>query len=520
MSRTCWIASIATFCFHLAVAISHGGPVAVPDVSAYLSIAQWTGGGQLTQNLGFFPGYGLLLSPATVFGISGSSIHTSALILNGVAAAVSVVLAAELCRRLGGGKALQGCACLLAVVHPSLSLGSRIAWPETLLVTGLLSICVCLSSKTSKNRYAISGGIAGLCLLLHPRAVVLVVALIILACVQKSLLKTLCGMLPPTLIGVVALTVTDSWPQSRVAAAQSAEIGSGLIATGLGQIVSASASTGGLVAIGLVIGIMALVNVCRRHDASVVSAFLALSVLGMVALGGLALAGSDRIDTFFYGRYIDIWSVPLSIVAITSLQSKRLSRANTNLGIGFSLASLILIIANSGLAAVEPRRIMTLSLAGLWELASNQISIVVVIGTFITVIAFWASNREPKLRLFLPIFLFVTVAIPSSILSHTHLHSVGEIAEGQTKTAILLPSEVRCLSHNQKNVPSYALWLYRLQLPEIRHERTSIEAGQEPCSRYLIADLEHVSDCKDIELLGSEPKGTWGLWYYPTRLCF
>ena len=79
---------IATALHHVIVGVLHGGPVAVPDVSAYLSVSQWVHGGDLPSPLPFFPAYGLLLSP---FGfLSGASLHSVALGFNGLCAAASI----------------------------------------------------------------------------------------------------------------------------------------------------------------------------------------------------------------------------------------------------------------------------------------------------------------------------------------------------------------------------------------------------------------------------------------------
>ena len=77
---------------HAVVAVTHGGPVAVPDVSVYLSFPQWIFGGIALNNPTFFPGYGFLLTP---WGwMSGSGLHTVALLFNSVAAGFSLILAA------------------------------------------------------------------------------------------------------------------------------------------------------------------------------------------------------------------------------------------------------------------------------------------------------------------------------------------------------------------------------------------------------------------------------------------
>ena len=48
-----------TITVHLLIAVTHGGPVALPDVSAYLSYGQYLHGGYLIDPTPYFPGYGL-----------------------------------------------------------------------------------------------------------------------------------------------------------------------------------------------------------------------------------------------------------------------------------------------------------------------------------------------------------------------------------------------------------------------------------------------------------------------------
>ena len=162
-----------TVVLHWVVAIIHGGPVAVPDVPAYLSVPQWLAGGILPKPLHFFPGYGMLLSP---FGwTSGSVLHTSALILNGTLAGCCVLVAAKLGRKLNGPDWLPTCCAAIAALHPSLSMSSRIAWPETLLTLVVLIVALMLWRQS----WSAAGLIAGLALSVHPRVVVLVCALLV-----------------------------------------------------------------------------------------------------------------------------------------------------------------------------------------------------------------------------------------------------------------------------------------------------------------------------------------------------
>jgi hypothetical protein len=506
-------------CAHVAIALMHGGPVAVPDVSAYLSVAQWVAGSSLPEILAFFPGYGLLLSPIAVMGFDGNNLHTAALVLNAVAASISVLLAAKLAGRLGGGPRIQIIATMIAIVHPSLSVASRIAWPETLLILALLLISVCLTYQVDAS-YRLAGMVSCVCVLLHPRAIVIMIAILVIAAIQRKLRALILGLLPVAVIGATLLTLTSSWPQSRLAAAQKVEFGSDLVATSLGQVLAVSASTGGLVAIGVALGVMAFCNLVGTKETKPVHMFLALSFLGMALLGGWVLVGSNRIDTLVYGRYADIWCVPLSVSAITWLSKFKLPRSAAIICAGVCVTGMILVVANSGLVSVEPRRIMTLSLAGFWVLASNRIVLVAALAGAVVLLSLCTTQSPKKIRIAIPLALLLSIAISSTLLSHSHLHSVGQIADGQSRTSELVPAEAKCLSHSTNEVPSYAMWLYRLQLPDIEHKRVNLEAGELPCGRYIIAGLDLDVDCVYMRLIGSEPRGTWGLWLYPKGKCF
>ncbi len=372
---------------HLAIALTHGGPVAVPDVPAYLSVPQWVVGvGQSTTGLQFHPGYGLLLIPAAVVvQTDGQALHTLALVLNAIAAGAVVVVAVRLARRLLSKQTALIAVALLAALHPSVTAASRIAWPETLLVLLTLSIGLCLAATWSlhsdqaqtqpnrpvRMRLGAVGLLTGLAFSLHPRALVLTLALCAVVATQrwvrKSWLSVAVGLSLGWLLSITALTVTSTWPSERVGAAASGGNGLEPIATAAGQLITLAAGTAGLALVGLVIGVWLTVTALRatgrfalkpRHCANsdgtaandsygdntaandsygdgtaandsygdgtaAVAVFFATGAIAVIVLGGWVLAGSTRADTFLYGRYVDPWAIPLAIVAICSLRSSR-----------------------------------------------------------------------------------------------------------------------------------------------------------------------------------------------------
>ena len=162
----------------------------------------------------------------------------------------------------------------------------------------------------------------------------------------------------------------------------------------------------------------------------------------------------------------------------------------------------------------KPRTIMTLDLGALWKLGDQRLVTVAMLALSIVLIGVVGSKNSISV----PLFALLLVAAPSTVLNHQHLHSVGQIADGQVTSARLVPASVSCLSHDE-SVKSYAIWLYRLQLPQIDHRRVDLSKGQRPCEPYVISDLSLLENCSDITLVHEEPRARWGLVLYPAQGC-
>ena len=496
--------ALGTAVGHSIVALSHGGPVAVPDVSAYLSVSQWIHGGVLPEDLAYHPGYGILLAPFG--GLSGSGLHTSALLANAILAGACVLMATRLMERHGGPRWAVHCAAVLAAIHPSLSTASRVAWPEILLAAVLLGLALLVD----EDRWAIAGVLAALSVALHPRSVVLLVAALIVSVLERRLRRFLCGAAPALIGTVILLQVTGSWQAARIDAAQSIGDGPTPLATIAGQWLALGASTGGLALTGLLIAAMTLRN--RSWPPS--GAVLAVSAVGMLVLGGWVLAGSARIDTVMYGRYIDPWAIPLTVVGLAAVCR---GAVNRRVMVWVSIPTVIAVI--TAIAArdeviAKPRQIMTLSLGVIWKLFDENLVWVATAAIAVTLLSVVASQRGPTL----PVILFALVAVASTVVNHDHLHEVGKIADGQVNTTDLVPNDVGCLAHDS-STKSYAMWLYRLELPDIHHQRVNLSAGGQPCGQYVVAETKTLVHCGDAELIEIEPRANWGLWKYPQQGC-
>lgn len=489
---------------HFGIAITHGGPVAVPDVSAYLSFAQWLHGGLLPDDATFFPGYGLLLAP--VGWMSGSALHTAALLFNSVLAGLCVMLTARFATSIGASPKFVTTAAIIAAIHPSISTSSRIAWPETTIVLTVLIVCLALSNE----RWVLVGIVTGLSLVMHPRLIAVVVAAVGVALINKQVKRLMKGLVPALAVAAVILQWTDTWPTDRLAAVQDLGDGPSPLLTVAGQWLALSACTAGLASVGLVIALLRT----RSPSAAPGEAFLALSALVALIMAGWALAGSNRMDTLLYGRYIDPWAVPLAVVGLVALSQRRIT-TKLRLWVAISIViSFLLCLAGVSAVAAPIRRIMTLSLGSVWSFSGGTIGAAAVCATLICLMALTVMSR----RLTVTVLVVALMSVTSTVSNHVHLNEVGEIADGQATVSDKVPDEISCLAHDV-SVKHYSLWLYRLEVPGIEHRRVDLSAGQRPCGPYVIASPEALLECSGANYLVAEPRANWGLWKYPTIGC-
>ena len=274
---------LAVLAVHLRIAIAAGGPVAVPDVPAYLGIAQWVGGdGLALGHIPFQPGYGLLVAPlvavaqVSLLGTQGEAVHYLALVVNSLAAVAAVVVAGRL--GLVGSRRwwVAGAAGLVAAIHPSLSSASRIAWPETLLSLFVLIVALAVAfavlragSAASQRAWARAGLLATLAVALHGRMIVLVVAVAATALLcrigRRAWVALGAGLVVGGAATAAALILTDTWPTERLSEAAQLDRGAEPVATVSGQLLALGGGTAGLGLIGLVAGLGVAFEFIRRR---------------------------------------------------------------------------------------------------------------------------------------------------------------------------------------------------------------------------------------------------------------
>ena len=623
----------AALALHLRTAIGAGGPVAVPDIPAYLGIAQWVGGdGLAPEDIPFQPGYGLLIAPLVAvsqvsqLSTQGEAVHELALIVNSLAAVAAVVAAGRLGLVASQRWWVAGAAGLIAVVHPSLSSASRIAWPETLLSLAVLAVALAVGfavtvtgSAASRRAWARAGLIATLAVAVHARMVVLVVALVLTALLcrigRRAWIALGAGLVGGAAATAVALTLTGTWPTERLSEAAQLDRGAEPILTMAGQLLALGGGTVGLGVIGLVAGLGIALGLIRKRSLGSENALtapgtlattsdgplrrrprvhpflagahrrragqpqpegssssdpltaalvcVALGALGAVLAGGWTLTGSERADALLYGRYADPWAVPLAVVTLAWIAGRHSSRRHTSAVLAASAAVAViacaLVVAAAGGYEAVPRRIMTLSFSPAWTWLDQRLGAVavaalvsVLLGTLLAAAArrahaaatvagdpvastpYSASDGSseharrhvaaaPAAALGALVAAVVVLGAVGTVANHRHLADVGDVARGQVVAAEIVSRAVddglSCLAHDRTSVPDYALWLYRLELPEIAHERVELNTGGRPCSELVIADDDLPERCTNARHLVDEPAASWALWHLPHGRC-
>ncbi len=504
--------SLVVTATHLLIALSHGGPVAVPDVPSYLHIAQRLWGAVQVPDLAFHPGYGYLLAPFGIF--FENNFHTVALCLNAFLAGLLVVLTYQFGVRLRLGTPGLVTLVLLAVISPVVSSASRIAWPEQLLMVVILLVSLAVDRNTSLS-WVLAGVVAGISFIVHPRMIVVSIGLLLTAGLAQKVVPAALGLLPALGFSALGLVLTNTWPSARISAAKSIGEGPNIIDTFLGQILALSGSTLALGLIGFLIGLKSAIVLWRYKQETPVVVFIAVTGMGMLALGAWALAGSDRSDTLMYGRYIDPWSVPLVAIGIRAVLAKEVTPRIRRAAIVLTVIALISVSTSLNQVAVPGRTIMTQSLGLIWKTFEGNLRWVAFSSAFLTLsgVALLKNNISV---VFIGILLLASV---TSISNQKHLSEVGEVAKGQSTTVQYVPQGINCLSHDTSSTKSYAIWLYRLEAPHLRHEPISIAEGDKPCSNYLVAGNQTLQNCARAKLIVKEPRASWGLWSYPYSKC-
>lgn len=318
---------------------------------------------------------------------------------------------------------------------------------------------------------------------------------------------------------IILMWVTKSFPTARIEAA--ANIGSdpGPVQVAAGQLLTLAAGTGGLGLAGLFAGLLSTWRFARHGEGDAISSFLAMSAVCMIALGGWVLAGSDRPDTLLYSRLIDPWSIPLTLIGLELVIKNAIKFQLVVAGIVVNAITITLVLVGSGGVSGSGLRIMGLSLGALWWGFDGSLVPVAVTASGTTLLCVLTWNLSSRLRIIVPVSVFMLIAAASTISNHLHLNEVGKISEGQSELSSIVPTTESCLSYDLESTKSYTLFLYKVKLPKLEHRWIDLSSGDLPCGKYLIAGEIAQTACPEAIKLGTEKRGDWSLWHYSSENC-
>ena len=508
----------AIFAAHLAVALSHGGPVAVPDIPAYVGYGQWFGGqSPVLPEAQYHPGFGMLLTPLVWLGLDGSELHSAALIMNGILAAFLVVLTNKYAQMLGVSPGSRRLIMILVCVYPGVSSASRVALPETLL-TVIVMLTAVLVEKRSSSSIRWAGFICGLSVAIHPRAVTLVFAFLFLLVMKRGSIdkrRALLGLTLGSITTILVLLVSQTWLGPRVASSVNVIGFAERAGVAAGQILAIGAASGGLVLVALQSSGRSLFRKCERIRTS--ESYLVVGLLGMVVMGGWVLGGGDRPDVMLYSRYVDLWTLPLVVVAISKYEIKAFNKIQLMGATAVAISCAVMTVLLVPTSGQPYRTIMTLPNSWAWQLASGKQIFVVVAVTALTCLLLLALLVGIKLEII--VIALIAVSSLSAVASQVKLRSIGQISENQSTLAVFLQEDPSCISYDRDTTKPYVIWLYRMQLPESEHRSISLESKERPCGRHVLAGVTALEQCDGAEFIKKEESGNWGLWTYPQDGC-
>ena len=463
------------------------------------------------------PGFGMLLTPLVWLGLDGSELHSAALALNGVLAAFVVYLANKYAQMLGVSPGVRRLILILVCVYPGVSSASRVALPETLLTVIVMLTAVLIESRSPRNiRWA--GFMCGLSVAIHPRAITLVFAFLLLLVIKRWSIdkrRSLFGLALGSITTILVLLVSQTWLGPRVASSVNVTGFAERAGIAAGQIVAIGAASGGLVLLALLSSGCSLFSKCERIRTS--EFYLVVGLLGMVLMGGWVLGGGDRPDVMLYSRYVDLWTLPLVVVAISKYETKAFNKIHLLIATAVAISCAVMTVLLVPTSGQPYRTIMTLPNSWAWQLTSGKQINVVVAVTALTCLLLVALLAGIKLKII--IAALIAVSSLSTVTSQVKLRSIGQISENQSTLAVLLKDEPSCISYDRDTTKPYAIWLYRMQLPKSEHRSLSLESKERPCGRHVLAGVTALQQCDGAQFIKKEERGNWGLWTYPEDGC-
>lgn len=539
--RAAWavvaVATVVSFVGRLLLARSVVSPFIFQDEGGYVGVARLLAGdAPALYGPTYLPGWGVLLAPAAAV-LEAGALQNTAQGLNAAAAAAVVPVLHLLGTRLARLTPLVSAAAAIAGGAMAASiLQATMLLPEALLVLvvalGVLVVHRALEAGTVPWALA-AGAVVGASYAVHPRSLVAVVAVLVVAAVAWRsgvlALRSAAALAGSAVLVVVFTQVVHAWATDRLypAGTMPSLAGSplGALREPVGATVIAAGqswylivATLGLVPLGLLVAGRAGWTE-RGTTRGLAMAFVLLGALGSLALGTIGSyevgTGADvsRADLPVYGRYLEQW-VPVLVVLAPALRRRWawpgiLATAGAGAGLGLALDAVYADdvwhrpIAWHNIASLR----VPIELFGRDHVVATGLAAAVAI---VVLGAVALSRRDGRgwlvplgvvaaLNVFAGVSLVQEWAGPASE-AWAGRHRLGPVLEGTDETVWV-----------DRDEDLHVYWAYNTQFwhPDVE---VGYFEGDPPAGARLVLGAEATSPVPGSELVGTERDGDLGLW--------
>lgn len=551
---------------HLIMGWHSEGPVVFDDEGGYLRIARHLAGEGPAAGVRYFPGYSLLIVP--IHWALGSTwvIFLGVKVLNAALGATTVVLAylttGYLLPRDQRSKRLGTTA--LVALYPSYLLFSNQAFSENALVPLSLLLAYLVArlvpERPTLGAAAGFGALAAYAVVVHPRAVGVVVALGVVIAVWWSpwhvnwrRITTLgVGFAAVAVVGYVLLRWersgappgSGSYQLGRIIERRSGLEGLRVVAVGAaGQLLYLVVTTGGMVVLGAFEVVRRTRAAWRERDRDARTAVVVYA--GLVSTLVFATSAvsispppeSLRPDAVLYGRYNEGVLAPLMLVGAAALVSGRFrlwDRERWWRGVLPWLVGSIGVTALAvewwqqdqllGVHVGNPFNILTLypvvaSMGGVEPLALG------VLGLIAATAFLLSARRSPALAVGLALVAFVGLAARMAFFYLPRDHydpRERERVVAETVNDLDERFSVDCVGVDRARQPIYHVQLYRWYVDDARLVEFSSDVGEPevPCGPLVVSGRADLDDSySGVRLVTREGRGIEShLWVLPGRL--
>lgn len=323
-------------CIFLLNVFNFSGPAYLQDEIGYLSKAAFLAGKVVDGSSSYHGGISILVAPAFLLD-APSKVWVGVLAINAVVCALSIRLIFEIAKFYTGdahARALRG-AVFLAAVYPSTWVMSGYIFPSIYLgFFFLLVVWFLLHEKNEIGWSVLSALLVGFLYWMHPTGLVVCIAYVltqVVLCWKKSDKSTWRLVFLQLIVVGLMIVAYKSWIHPYVnmlmtPIGQSIESHYGSFSEQFEKLASLSAlveltravfgqlsylviSTFGIGLLGLIyLAVNSWDQIIRGGAVGRggVNIFILLSVLGLLAMGSIAMSAPSRIDHIVYGRYQEI----------------------------------------------------------------------------------------------------------------------------------------------------------------------------------------------------------------------